>query len=47
MILFVYIFLHADSLLGLGVLGGAAALGGVIAVGVVSLMALGVSKAKK
>lgn len=40
-------FLHADSLLGLGVLGGAAALGGVIAVGVVSLMALGVVKAKK
>ena len=37
----------SDGLIGLGVLGGAAAVGGVIAAGAVALVGLGIAKATK
>ena len=37
----------SDGLIGLGVLGGAAAVGGVLAAGAVALVGLGIAKATK
>lgn len=37
----------ADGLLGLGVLGGAAAVGGLLAAGAVLVTAFGIAKSKK
>ena len=43
----IVIKLHSDGLIGLGVLGGAAAVGGVLAAGAVALIGLGIAKAKR
>ena len=44
----VYKYLHhcTDGLIGLGVLGGAAAVGGVLAAGAVALIGIAVAKTK-
>ena len=42
-----FIIIFSDGLIGLGVLGGAAAVGGVIAAGAVALVGLGIAKATK